>query len=205
MQAGPGKAHGERAEGARGGTDRVVPPIYRRGARVFGGEHRLLQRGRRAVIHHIGGQGAGERDHQQRPQRRARCDHHPRGRDPAKEQRIGAPAADPVTEPAHHQAGQRRARDQRRQHHSRLQVAEPAGGQQRPEQDRGEPVPGGPHPLRGHQQPGIPGQARPPGTHRITAKPATETPTRTCTRLFCDHGRENATMVTRHYTQSIMR
>jgi hypothetical protein len=34
-------------------------------ARIFGGEHRLLQRGRRAAVDHVGRQGAGERDHQQ--------------------------------------------------------------------------------------------------------------------------------------------
>ena len=34
-------------------------------ARIFGGEHRLLQRGRRAAVDHVGRLGAGERDHQQ--------------------------------------------------------------------------------------------------------------------------------------------
>jgi hypothetical protein len=48
-------------------------------------------------------------------------------------------------------------------------MAEPTGGQQRPKQDRGEPVPGGPHPLPGYQQPGIAGQARPPRPHRVAA------------------------------------
>jgi hypothetical protein len=80
----------------------------------------------------IGGQRARDRGQQQHPQRRTARDNRTRGSQAGKEHRIRPPPAETVGERADSQAGQRRPRDQRRQHHTHLQVGVATGRQQRP-------------------------------------------------------------------------
>ncbi len=172
----PGQCGAERAERTGGGTDGVVDAVHAGGTGVLGGEHHLLQRGRRTVIHHVGRQRSGQRHQQQHPVRGAGRDHRPGSRDRQEKPAVAAPPADPIREHSDHQGGEGDAGDVRSQHDTSAQVAVATSGQQGSEQHGGEAVPCGPDGLPGDQQGRIPTQ-RPtrhgPASHRLTARPGT--------------------------------